>query len=195
MAIDAGDVFLLDMGEPIRISDLAERMIHLSGLRVRNESDPNGDIEIVYTKMRAGEKLHEELLIGNNAVTTEHSMIQRAQEEKLPWSEVSRLLECLQEACDQHDIEQVRAVLAEAVPGYGSPMPVRLASNSRAPAKLCVIQGGNTNVQAYVLRKTESDELQDDEVPAEQIVVTEARSPSPASEGHLGATVKQSRSE
>jgi hypothetical protein len=157
-------------------------MIHLSGLRVRNESDPNGDIEIVYTKMRAGEKLHEELLIGNNAVTTEHPMIQRAQEEKLPWSEVSRLLDCLQEACDQHDIEQVRAVLAEAVPGYSSPMPARLAGNARAPAKLCVIQGGNTNVQAYVLRTTRSDGLQDDDVPAEQIVATEARSPlSPAS--------------
>jgi len=176
-----GDVFVLDMGEPIRISDLAERMIHLSGLRVCNESDPNGDIEIVYTKMRAGEKLHEELLIGNNAVTTEHPMIQRAQEEKLPWSEVSRLLDCLQEACDQHDIEQVRAVLAEAVRGYNSPMPARLAGNARAPAKLCVIQGGNTNVQAYVLRETRSDGLQDDDAPAERIVATEARSPSVAS--------------
>jgi FlaA1/EpsC-like NDP-sugar epimerase len=184
-----GDVFLLDMGEPIRISDLAERMIHLSGLRVRNESDPNGDIEIAYTKMRAGEKLHEELLIGNNAVFTEHPMIQRAQEEKLPWSEVSRLLECLQLACDQHDIEQVRAVLAEAVPGYSSPVPVRLASSSRAPAKLCVIQGGNTNVQGYVLRKAESGGNQVEDVPAEQIVATNARSSSSAAEGQLDAAV------
>ena len=99
-------------------------------------------------------------------------MIQRAQEEKLPWSEVSRLLDSLQKACDQHDIEQVRAVLAEAVPGYSSPMPVRLPGDTRVPGKLCVIQGGNTNVQGYVLRKTASDEFPDDNVAAAQLVAT-----------------------
>jgi FlaA1/EpsC-like NDP-sugar epimerase len=182
-----GDVFVLDMGEPMRISDLAKRMVHLSGLRVRNESDPDGDIEIVYTKMRAGEKLHEELLIGEQAVATEHQMIQRAQEEKLPWPEVSRLLDCLQRACDQHDVEQVRAVLAEAVPGYCPPIPVRVAVDIRVPAKLSVIQGGNTAVQAGVLRKEMSREDQD----VAELFATEARQFAGVPE-HLVAESKSS---
>ncbi len=156
-----GDVFVLEMGEPIRIADLAQRMIHLSGLRVRSESDPAGDIEITYTSMRLGEKLHEELLIDDNAVATEHPMIRRAAEQHLPWSEVSRLLDGLQSACDQHDMEQVRAVLAEAVTGYCPPVPTR-SLEVRTPAKLCVIQGGSTNVKAYVLRQQMPEEFQDD---------------------------------
>ena len=184
-----GDVFVLDMGEPVRISDLAERMIHLSGLRVRDESDPNGDIEIVYTKMRTGEKLHEELLIGDNVVGTEHPMILRAQEEKLPWSEVSRVLDCLHRACDQHDTEQVRAVLAEAVPGYCSQAPLRLGSDTRVADKLSVIQGGNTDVRAYVLRKTTPRGLRDDDMPA-RLVATKPRR-SAALADHLDAAGEQ----
>jgi FlaA1/EpsC-like NDP-sugar epimerase len=189
-----GDVFVLDMGEPIRISDLAERMIHLSGLRVRNETDPKGDIEIVYTKMRAGEKLHEELLIGDNAVATEHSMIQRAQEEKLPWSEVSRLLDGLQSACDQHDIEQVRAVLAEAVPGYCSQTPARVGHEKHVATRLSVIQGGNADVQAYALHATKPKGVKDDGVPAAQLVAAEARR-SAALSDPVDDAFEQSRNE
>ena len=189
-----GDVFLLDMGEPIRISDLAERMIHLSGLRVRNESDPSGDIEIAYTKMRAGEKLHEELLIGNNAVTTEHPMIQRAQEEKLPWSEVSRLLDRLQEACDQHNIEQVRAVLAEAVPGYCAGALARVEHDKHVATKLSVIQGGNTDVRAHVLHATKPKGLRDAGVSAAQLVAAEARR-SATLVDHIDDAIETSRNE
>jgi len=189
-----GDVFVLDMGEPIRIADLAERMIHLSGLRVRNESEPNGDIEIVYTKMRAGEKLHEELLIGNNAVTTEHPMIQRAQEEKLPWSEVSRLLDRLQEACDQHNIEQVRAVLAEAVPGYCAGALARVEHDKHVATKLSVIQGGNTDVRAHVLHATKPKGLRDAGVSAAQLVAAEARR-SATLVDHIDDAIETSRNE
>jgi len=192
-----GDVFLLDMGDPVRIADLAERMIHLSGLRVRNESDPQGDIEIVYTKMRAGEKLHEELLIGDRAVATEHPMIQRAQEEKLPWSEVSRLLDCLQKACDQHDIEQVRAVLAEAVPEYCTQALVPLASEKHVATKLCVIQGGNTDVRGYVLGKTTPARgLRVDDAPAAaRLVATDACASVALADDDPDAAVEQSRNE
>jgi FlaA1/EpsC-like NDP-sugar epimerase len=80
-----GDVFVLDMGQPVRIADVARRMIHLSGLTVRDEENPEGDIEIQFTGLRPGEKLYEELLIGSNVTGTEHPMIMRAIEHSLPW--------------------------------------------------------------------------------------------------------------
>ncbi len=85
---EGGDVFVLDMGKPVRIGDLARRMINLMGLTVRDEQHPDGDIEISYTGLRPAEKLYEELLIGNNVTGTEHPMILRAIEHSLPWERV-----------------------------------------------------------------------------------------------------------
>ena len=98
-----GDVFVLDMGKPVRIRDLAEKMIHLMGLTVRDETHPDGDIEIRYTGLRPAEKLYEELLIGNNVSGTEHRSIMRAEEDFLPWEELKPLLDQLWTACQRLD--------------------------------------------------------------------------------------------
>ncbi|MDG4555177.1 MAG: nucleoside-diphosphate sugar epimerase/dehydratase [Candidatus Competibacter sp.] len=113
-----GDVFLLDMGEPVRILDLARRMIRLSGLEVRDEDHPEGDIEIRFTGLRSGEKLREELLIGSDDLVTEHPMIRRACERNLPWLAVRDCLERLATASRGFDYPTVRAILREAVAEY-----------------------------------------------------------------------------
>ncbi|NDV11556.1 polysaccharide biosynthesis protein [Crenobacter caeni] len=100
---EGGDVFVLDMGEPVRIIDLARRMVHLSGLEVRDAAHPHGDIEIRITGLRPGEKLYEELLIGDGAEPTEHPRILRAREYHLPAAELSPLLERLAAACQAED--------------------------------------------------------------------------------------------
>jgi FlaA1/EpsC-like NDP-sugar epimerase len=89
-----GDVFVLDMGKPVRIDDLAKKMIRLSGLEVKDESHPDGDIEIKYTGLRPGEKLYEELLIGDNVSDTDNPLIMRAEEELLTWDEISPIAKC-----------------------------------------------------------------------------------------------------
>ncbi|WP_376783232.1 polysaccharide biosynthesis protein [Stutzerimonas balearica] len=113
-----GDVFVLDMGQPVRIAELAEKLIHLSGLSVRSEKCPHGDIAIEYTGLRPGEKLYEELLIGDNVSPTEHPMIMTASEEYLPWDQLKRLLSLLMGAVDEDDYPLVRQLLREAVSGY-----------------------------------------------------------------------------
>lgn len=113
-----GDVFLLDMGSPVRIVDLAEKMIHLSGFSVRNERNPKGDIAIRFTGLRPGEKLFEELLIGENSTVTEHPRIMSARETHLPWSEFCKVLQALLDALAQKDHHQVRQILLGAVHGY-----------------------------------------------------------------------------
>jgi FlaA1/EpsC-like NDP-sugar epimerase len=113
-----GEVFLLDMGEPVKIVDLARRLIELSGLRVRDEHNADGDIEIVYTGLRPGEKLHEELLIGSHNEATDHPMIKRAHEESLPWLQLQHTLERLQQASKNFDYTQVDRLLHESVSGY-----------------------------------------------------------------------------
>jgi FlaA1/EpsC-like NDP-sugar epimerase len=113
-----GDVFVLDMGQPIRIDDLARRMISLSGLTLRERDRPAGDIEIVYTGLRPAEKLFEELLIGQNASGTDHAMIMRAIEHSLPWPAVQQLLHQLLEAAERSDVEAARAVLIQGVREY-----------------------------------------------------------------------------
>jgi FlaA1/EpsC-like NDP-sugar epimerase len=116
-----GDVFVLDMGKPVRIRDLAEKMIHLMGLSVRDSSHPEGDIEIRYTGLRPAEKLYEELLIGNNVMGTEHPSIMRAEEDFLPWEELKVLLDQLWAACQRLDCTKARDVLLRAVVGYAPP--------------------------------------------------------------------------
>ena len=113
-----GDVFVLDMGEPVKIIDLAKRMVELSGLKVRDEANPNGDIEIQVTGLRPGEKLYEELLIGDNPLPTPHSRIMKAHEDFLPWDELQSKLAVLDAALDVNDVPQIRALLKDLVPGY-----------------------------------------------------------------------------
>ena len=113
-----GDVFVLDMGKPIRINDLAKRMIKLSGLEVKDESNPNGDIEIQYTGLRPGEKLYEELLIGDNVSDTDNPLIMRAQEDMLAWDELEPILNDLKNAVIDCDQKKLRELLVQIVPGF-----------------------------------------------------------------------------
>jgi len=117
---EGGDVFLLDMGEPVRIADLARKMVELSGLSVRDENSPEGDIELSVTGLRPGEKLYEELLIGDNPETTEHPRIMKAREDFLFWPELLKRLNSLNAALDRNDMVAARAILAELVSGYSS---------------------------------------------------------------------------
>ena len=109
-----GDVFVLDMGEPVKIADLARRMIHLMGLEVKDDIHPNGDIEIQYSGLRPGEKLYEELLIGENVRQTEHSRIMAADEARLSWPEMSHLLQRLDEACEEFAVEKIIELIRSA---------------------------------------------------------------------------------
>jgi FlaA1/EpsC-like NDP-sugar epimerase len=113
-----GDVFVLDMGQPVRIDDLARKMIHLMGLNVRTATNPDGDIEIKYTGLRTAEKLYEELLIGNNVTGTEHPRIMRAIEHSLPWNRMQELLDDLLIALANFDCARALARLMEAVQEY-----------------------------------------------------------------------------
>ncbi len=115
-----GDVFVLDMGQPIKIIDLARRMLHLSGLSERTPTDPQGDIEIAITGLRPGEKLYEELLIGDNPEPTEHPRIMKAREPYLPWAALQAELGVLQAAADQGDAQGIKAVFMRHVQGYHS---------------------------------------------------------------------------
>nr|WP_245399646.1 nucleoside-diphosphate sugar epimerase/dehydratase [Atopomonas sediminilitoris] len=113
-----GDVFVLDMGEPVEITNLARRMIQLTGLTIRDESQPDGDIAIEFTGLRPGEKLYEELLIGDDVLPTDHPKIMRAQEESLPWSTLQHLLAELDEALQGQDMPRARQLLRQGVKGY-----------------------------------------------------------------------------
>ncbi|WP_203652693.1 nucleoside-diphosphate sugar epimerase/dehydratase [Pseudomonas sp. RtIB026] len=113
-----GDVFVLDMGKPVKIVELAEKMIHLSGLSVRSERNPNGDIAVEFTGLRPGEKLYEELLIGDNVGATQHPMIMSADEDFLEWSALKEQLVRLQNAVRVDDYVSVRQLLREMVSGY-----------------------------------------------------------------------------
>ncbi|OLY72635.1 hypothetical protein AU074_11435 [Pseudomonas sp. ATCC PTA-122608] len=113
-----GDVFVLDMGEPVKIVELAEKMIHLSGLSVRSDKNPHGDIAIEFSGLRPGEKLYEELLIGDNVVATQHPMIMSANEDYLSWDVLKDKLAELLAAVEQDDYARVRQLLRETVSGY-----------------------------------------------------------------------------
>ena len=115
---NGGDVFVLDMGEPVRIIDLARHMVELSGLSVLDEANPHGDIAIQITALRPGEKLYEELLIGDNPLPTSHPRIMKAHEEFVPWPELSVRLDVLIDALNANDVPAIRNLLKELVPGY-----------------------------------------------------------------------------
>jgi FlaA1/EpsC-like NDP-sugar epimerase len=113
-----GDVFVLDMGQPVKIMDLALRMVDLSGLRVRDAEHPHGDIAVTVTGLRPGEKLYEELLIGDNPEPTEHPRILRAQEEYMGWDALQGPLQALTGAARQGDSGKMLALLRKLVPGF-----------------------------------------------------------------------------
>ena len=113
-----GDVFVLDMGEPVRIVDLAKRMIRLSGHDMKHVIPVGGDIDIEFIGLRPGEKLHEELLLGTKVAGTGHPMIMRAEDECLPFADIQRLLATLRGHCDTLDCEGISSVLSSAVSGF-----------------------------------------------------------------------------
>jgi FlaA1/EpsC-like NDP-sugar epimerase len=113
-----GDVFVLDMGEPVKILDLARRMIKLSGLSVRDASNPNGDIAIEITGLRPGEKLYEELLIGDNPERTAHPLIMKAHEQFMAWPDLAAPLVLLEDAARRDDLGDIRVLLKKFVQGY-----------------------------------------------------------------------------
>lgn len=113
-----GDVFVLDMGESVKIMDLARRMIELSGLSLRDEEHPDGDIEIQITGLRPGEKLYEELLIGDNPGPTSHARIMKANEDFIPWAELEEKLKALEMALNVNDVGVIRLMMKTLVTGY-----------------------------------------------------------------------------
>jgi FlaA1/EpsC-like NDP-sugar epimerase len=123
-----GELFLLDMGEPVRIAELARQMIELSGLRVRDELNPNGDIAIEYTGLRPGEKLYEELLISARDEATQHPLIRKAKEPNHSSSELRPMVEALEEALDRWDEQATIMALSRLVPEYNKDMKMQLTT-------------------------------------------------------------------
>jgi UDP-N-acetylglucosamine 4,6-dehydratase len=120
-----GDVFVLDMGRPVRIDDLARRLVNLMGLTVRDANNLDGDIEIEYTGLRTAEKLFEELLIGSNVTGTDHPMIMRAIEHRLPWAKMQQVLNELLVALASFDCHRALGLLTEAVAEYQADVDIR----------------------------------------------------------------------
>ncbi|MGI9325250.1 MAG: polysaccharide biosynthesis protein, partial [Pseudomonadales bacterium] len=112
-----GDVFLLDMGQPVRILDLAKRVIRLKGYSIRDGENPNGDIEIQISGLQPGEKLFEELLVGDAVSGTDHRKIMRAEESYLQWSELRGALNTLEQACDAYDYDAIQKFIEGLVEG------------------------------------------------------------------------------
>ena len=113
-----GDVFLLDMGQPVRIVDLARQMIRLSGFSEQNAENPGGDIAIEYSGLRPGEKLYEELLIGDNVTDTDHPLIFKAMEESADWQTLCRGVSDILQAIESHDYQQSRDIMGQFVSGF-----------------------------------------------------------------------------
>jgi FlaA1/EpsC-like NDP-sugar epimerase len=120
-----GDVFVLDMGRPVRIDDLARRLVNLMGLTVRDATNPDGDIEIEYTGLRTAEKLFEELLIGSNVTGTDHPMILRAMEHRLPWARMQQYLNDFLVALASFDCHRALELLTESVAEYRAEADIR----------------------------------------------------------------------
>lgn len=130
-----GEVFVLDMGDPVRIVDLARRMIELSGLTVQDAANPDGDIAIEFVGLRPGEKLYEELLIGDNPATTGHSRIMKARDDHMSWRDLSSELTDFEAAMAEENIKQLRKILSTIVSDFSSApahpvgvVPLRVAS-------------------------------------------------------------------
>lgn len=131
-----GEVFVLDMGQPVRIMDLARRMVQLSGLTLRDDNHPNGDIAIKVTGLRPGEKLYEELLIGDNPEGTIHERIMKAREDYVPWVQFAPVLVGIRDAAVQSDEGMIKEILRAYVHGYG-PQQVDVPASEEAAAYSC----------------------------------------------------------
>jgi len=144
-----GDVFVLDMGQPVKIMDLARRMVELSGMTVCDEDHPGGDIEIRITGLRPGEKLYEELLISDNPEGTAHARIMKAHEDFLPWPQLAPVLVEMRHAAIQSDQETMRSILLQLVHGY-SPESLRASTtekaNGEAPQRHTPCTSGQLNI-------------------------------------------------
>ncbi|HEY5645791.1 MAG TPA: nucleoside-diphosphate sugar epimerase/dehydratase [Pseudomonadales bacterium] len=128
-----GDVFILDMGEPVRILDLARRMIRLKGHSIRDDENPEGDIAVQITGLQLGENLHEQLLLGESVSGTEHRKIMRAEEHYLPWPELQLVLRTLKRSCDAYDYDGIRSFLGRLLSG---PDPAEQLKEMRLPAEV-----------------------------------------------------------
>ncbi|MBL51922.1 MAG: polysaccharide biosynthesis protein [Candidatus Marinimicrobia bacterium] len=117
---EGGDVFVLDMGESVKILDLAKRLINLSGFEVKDENNPKGDIDIIFTGLRPGEKLYEELLIGDNISETDHKQILRAEEEFISKEKIERLIDEIKEAEKNNDVLALKEIFSKIIQGYES---------------------------------------------------------------------------
>jgi FlaA1/EpsC-like NDP-sugar epimerase len=126
-----GEVFLLDMGKPVKILDLARRIIRLSGLKELTKQYPEGDIAIEYTGLRPGEKLYEELLIGDKSEPTAHSRIHQAHEDKVTWEEYLQILDNVATACNRRDIKRIHTILEDYVSGF---------THGATPTKLALLK-------------------------------------------------------
>jgi FlaA1/EpsC-like NDP-sugar epimerase len=133
---DGGDVFVLDMGKPVLIYDLALKMIHLSGLKLLDKNNPHGDIEIIYTGLRPGEKLYEELLVGENSSRTKNKLIMRAEENFIEWGQLEPMLNELKEASRNFDNIQIRDSLIKIVPEFNPLFPGKKNSNAKSKSKI-----------------------------------------------------------
>ena len=119
-----GEVFVLDMGEPVKIYDLAKKMIQLSGLKLRDKKTNKGDIDILITGLRAGEKLYEELLIENNSISTDHPKIFKAQDDFIPWPELAEQIKKLEDLVEKNDQIKIIKTLKKLVNGYEPPKQI-----------------------------------------------------------------------
>jgi FlaA1/EpsC-like NDP-sugar epimerase len=129
---NGGEVFVLDMGEPVKILDMAKKLIHLSGLEIKDADNPEGDIEIVYTGLRPGEKLYEELLIGENVSPTTHPLIMSADEETSNWGQVLDFIDQFKLSIEANDVDAARMLLVEAVKEYSPQCDVLSRTSSEA---------------------------------------------------------------
>ena len=121
---DGGEVFLLDMGNPVKIYDLAVKMINFSGLQLKDKYNPNGDIEILITGLRPGEKLFEELLIEDNSLPTKHPKIFKAQDNFLPWNKLAPDVDSLEKFIYKNDVKNITIILKKLVIGYNPPKKI-----------------------------------------------------------------------
>jgi len=130
-----GDVFVLEMGEPVKIADMAREMILLSGLTARDDNNAEGDIAIEYTGLRAGEKLYEELLVGNNCTGTQHPRIMRAEEEFISWEDAQKLLKKISAYCESQNHEELRNVILNSPANYSPTSEVSDLTYKKSGAK------------------------------------------------------------
>jgi FlaA1/EpsC-like NDP-sugar epimerase len=130
-----GEVFVLDMGESVRIADLARTLIHLSGLTERSAAAPDGDIEISCVGLRPGEKLFEELLIGGDAVPSGHPRIRCARERYIEPALLDKMIDALRAACDAHDLDAMLRLVHNLVPEYRSADEVNAEASAAREAR------------------------------------------------------------